>query len=78
MNARLMTLLASAKKALGGLLGGATGVGVAGLLALFGVHLDPAVTAALATVLASAGVYIAPPNAQVASAQKTSPADSPQ
>jgi hypothetical protein len=51
------------KKALGALLGGATGVGVAALL--HAVHLDvaPEVATGIAGALAALGAYLAPRNA---------------
>lgn len=51
------------KKLLGAVLGGATGAGVAGVLALVGVDVPTVVDMALATVLAWAGTWLAPANA---------------
>jgi tetrahydromethanopterin S-methyltransferase subunit D len=49
-------------KLIGTLLGGATGAGVTGILALLGVTVDPGVAAAIAVLLAAAGAYLAPAN----------------
>lgn len=57
-------------KALGALLGGATGVGVAAIASVvFGVELDPAVASALAVLFGAAGSFLAPKNAEPAAKQ---------
>ncbi|WP_134667830.1 hypothetical protein [Amycolatopsis sp. CFH S0078] len=62
---RLRALLAVAgpvRKAVGSVLGGATGVGVGEVLNAVGWHLPTPVDAAFAVVLAAAGTWLAPPN----------------
>ncbi|HKS46366.1 MAG TPA: hypothetical protein VJT49_14895 [Amycolatopsis sp.] len=59
----MKTALARAKKAIGALLGGATGVGVAAIL--HAAHLDvaPELATTIAGLLAALGTYLAPANA---------------
>jgi hypothetical protein len=59
----MKTALARARKATGGLLGGATDVAVAAALHAVHVDLPVEVDTAIATVLATLGTWLAPPNA---------------
>jgi hypothetical protein len=59
----LGVLLRRWKKALGGLLGAATGVAVTQIAeAVFGWQLDPALANTIAVVLAGVGAWLAPKN----------------
>ena len=66
----MMNVLAKVKKAVGALLGGITGVAVTEILAAVHVSVPIGVASAIAGVLALLGTYLAPPNAQAASADK--------
>ncbi|WP_053203803.1 hypothetical protein [Jiangella muralis] len=50
------------RKALGALLGGATGAAVVQVAAAFEVDVDPTLAGAIAIILAAAGAYLAPAN----------------
>jgi hypothetical protein len=51
------------RKALGALLGGATGAAVVATAEAFELSVDPTLAGAIAIILAAAGAYLAPPNA---------------
>lgn len=54
--------LRKVRKALGALLGGATGAAVVATAEAFELSVDPTLAGAIAIILAAAGAYLAPPN----------------
>lgn len=61
--ARLIVLAGPVRKALGSVLGGATGVGVDAVLNAVGFHITTSFAGVIALVLAGVGTYLAPANA---------------
>lgn len=55
-------MLKRARKAVGALLGGATGAVVVSIADAIGWELTPGVAGAIAVLLATAGAWLAPPN----------------
>lgn len=55
-------MMATIRKAVGALLGGVTGAGVAAVLRLFGLDVPPEVAAAIAVLASTLGAYLAPAN----------------
>lgn len=68
-----MSKLAPYAKAVGAFLGGLTPAVLIGVLAVVHVSIDPTLAAALCTVLAAVGAYIAPSNKSVSAPAPVTP-----